>query len=274
VLSDNQQQASTVAVASSLTTGDDPAVLLDQSTTGEAAALTPASTPPSQASVSAHAPLSKVPPLQSSVAASTGLHQPSKQASQQASHQPAQHSQVPAELGRWLALIDQAIQGAKGLQGPALNLARNCVVSDHVDGMLTLSITPNMKMLLTDNAQQRLRQALVGLVLAGAEQPQITQIRFNVADHQACTPAQWRQQQTALALERAHQALQADAFVQAIQDTFAATLIKDTLIPLSTDVAENVETAAVAQTSVPHSMQKPSGESLALTGEALSANIV
>lgn len=134
---------------------------------------------------------------------------------------------VPVDLAQWLNLIAQMQQGETALAGPALNLARNCVVAAHADGILQLVIAPTLKMLLTENAQQRLRDALMALHQAGIEQ-----VKIQVGDQQGCTPAQWIKQQAALALENAHAALQADPFIEAIQNNFSATIVKDSVRPL------------------------------------------
>ena len=150
---------------------------------------------------------------------------PSVQASPQSS---PDYTPAVGDLPSWLSWIERAIHSEHALTGPALNLARNCVVTQYVEGVLHLSIAPALKMLLTENAQQRLREALIAL-----SPDQILQVKIQVNDHQACTPAEWIQQQAAQALEQANQALQADPFVQAIQNTFSAVLQPDSVRPLS-----------------------------------------
>lgn len=154
---------------------------------------------------------------------------PSQQQSQQQIPQTDQSEQppVPADLAPWLLLIERAQQGERGLTGPALNLARNCVITQHDAGFLHLAIAPTLRMLLTENAQQRLRDALIALPQANIEQ-----VKIQVSEQQACTPAQWIKQQAALALENAHKALQADPFVQTIQSTFGATVVRESVKPL------------------------------------------
>lgn len=148
--------------------------------------------------------------------------------------EPTKRDQLPTPegLAPWLALIEQAQHCEQGLTGPALNLARNCVITQHEESFLHLSIVPSLRMLMTDNALQRLRDALIGL-----PQSDIKQVKIHVGEQRGCTPAQWIEQQAAFALENAHKALQADTFIQAIQSTFSATIVPESVKPIAQDVA-------------------------------------
>lgn len=132
---------------------------------------------------------------------------------------------VPSDLQAWLALIQSMSTGQNGLLGPALNVARNCVwaVSAEQAEVCQLQIDPGLKMLLSENAQQRLTDALL--------QTGFKRVTFSVVAHGRMTPSQWMERCQREAQQRALTEMQENAFVRALQERFGATLRVDTVKP-------------------------------------------
>jgi DNA polymerase-3 subunit gamma/tau len=125
---------------------------------------------------------------------------------------------VPLDPSDWNGLVQRL-----SLKGMAAQLAENSIV-DHWDGRsLRLAVEPSCQSLIGSLAEQRLREALAGLLTADID------LRLVARAISGETPAQReaREQQARLAATEADVA--ADPLVRAVQDQFDGEIVADSV---------------------------------------------
>ncbi len=111
------------------------------------------------------------------------------------------------------------------LKGMAQQLALHCVLQNHEDNILHLLLDPSYAQVHTKNGEERLRTALE------AYYGNPLQLRIQVGESTATTPAHQQSQRQAERRQAAVEAIHGDPNVQALCDTFNARIKPDSITP-------------------------------------------
>jgi DNA polymerase-3 subunit gamma/tau len=107
----------------------------------------------------------------------------------------------------------------------AQQLALHCVLQNHEDNILHLLLDPSYAQVHTKNGEERLRTALE------AYYGNPLQLRIQVGESTATTPAHQQSQRQAERRQAAVEAIHGDPNVQALCDTFNARIKPDSITP-------------------------------------------
>lgn len=113
------------------------------------------------------------------------------------------------------------------VKGGTLNLARNCALESQQGGDYHLALAPSHEALLN-------QQSLKKLEVAIAEHEGIDRVSLKVTLKKPphATPLDLAQERKRLRIAAAEQSLLADPFIQQMQQSFTATLVKDSVKPI------------------------------------------
>ncbi len=121
----------------------------------------------------------------------------------------------------WMSIVAQL-----GLQGMALQLAKNCSIQSQQGNQLALQLAPQQKHLQTRMAQEKLETAVKHYF--GAD----TLLKIELHDSQQATPAIIEQQNKQQQQQNAEQSIQQDPFVQQAQQQLGASIIPGSIKPV------------------------------------------
>ena len=128
----------------------------------------------------------------------------------------------PAAVGDWSGMIE-----AMGLKGMLRQLAENCTLVRQDDTRIELALEPVHASLRNDKLVQRLQQSLAKLL--GGD----VKLVLEVGASETETPARHQARLAAERRARARQAIEEDVNVKALQETFGARVVEDTIEPLN-----------------------------------------
>ena len=126
-----------------------------------------------------------------------------------------------AEDAPWSDIVE-----ALGLTGMAKQLAANCVLDARTDKRIELTLAANSKSLYSKQLEQRLQEALRALLKNAVI------LEINVGEVAVETPAAQAQRRAEGKMEQARQAIENDVNVKALQETFGAQVISDSIRPI------------------------------------------
>ncbi len=129
---------------------------------------------------------------------------------------------APAKAGDWHGLLESLKLG-----GMVRELATHCELVEQTEGMLKLRLNPAHKSLLMNKAPQEKLQALLT-----THYGRPIRLAIEVGDLNGETPAQRAECVRNERLSRAAEAIIEDPFVQAVVDTFGATINEQSIKPL------------------------------------------
>jgi len=125
-----------------------------------------------------------------------------------------------APFGEWGALIERM-----ALKSMVRELARNCVLVSHDDGLYKLALPPTHSALMTDSALQKLQEALNRAVGPAAK------LRIEVGTTSGESPAAAADRAAAARVAAARSTLEHDPVVQALANEFGARLDPSSVRP-------------------------------------------
>jgi len=111
------------------------------------------------------------------------------------------------------------------LKGVAYALASNCTFKSIKDDSVVLILEVKHEDLKTENAEQRLKEAISNYV--GKE----IELQIQIDKHQSETPAQTVERERQHRLQHAEEAIKEDSIVQAFQENFGAQIVPGSVKP-------------------------------------------
>ena len=126
-----------------------------------------------------------------------------------------------ADDAPWSGIVE-----ALGLTGMAQQLAANCVLNERTEKRIELTLAANNKSLYSKQLEQRLQEALRMLLNSALI------LEINVGEVAVETPAAQAQRRAEGKMEQARQAIENDVNIKALQETFGAQVISDSIRPI------------------------------------------
>lgn len=145
---------------------------------------------------------------------------------------PIERSSMPETVsidvgcGDWSVLLERM-----NLSGMVRELAQHCVMRKMEGRCVELLLSPTHRHLLSRSSQDRLQQALVGLLGSGA------QVKVDIEDAQVETPAALANRQRRQAQDLAVAAIESDPVVRDVIELMDASLIESSIRPVTSGVS-------------------------------------